>query len=92
MGKEAVAITRQDILWNVYERRETCLRDYDRLYGVVVRLRLAMRTAEDQQERIAVGRQHALHDAESHLAALGKVLRDLETEWRSLLTKDAVEE
>ena len=71
MGNEAVAITPHDILRVLFERRERCLSDYDWLYTVVARLRAAVRTAEEQQDKAVVEeRKCAPREAEARLPFL----------------------
>ena len=85
MGNEAVFISLCEMLQELWDRREKCLRDYDRLYAAVFRLRTAVRTAEAQHETAVLAeRRQKLYEMETRLASLEKACIDLDTDWRVL--------
>ena len=71
MGNTVVSITPQEKLRNSQRRRDYCMRNYDRSYVTISRLRTAVQTAGAQQEWTMVEEQkHALRNAEVRLARL----------------------
>ena len=71
MGNTGAALTPHERLREFEKRREHCMRDYDRAYGTVTRLRTAVQTAEAQQEWTVVEElTHTLRKAEGRLARL----------------------